>query len=163
MTSLLRLSFIGFLIAFLGDTVIGPLISIKGIAPDFSIIAVVILGLALGAAPATAGGFLIGLVQDLSNPSLLGLHALCKSLLGFSIGSIRSRLVFGVPLMEMLLIVFSVVAHDFLFLLVQSRLSDDGFLLPLVTKSLPVAIYSGLVGVLLQRFLEMVGILKWED
>ncbi len=163
MGGMLRLLIIGILVAFLGETVFGPLMSIKGIAPDFSIIAVVLLGLALGAGPATAGGFFVGLVQDLSNPALLGLHALCKGLLGFSIGSIRSRLVFGVPVMEILLIAFSVIAHDFLFLLVQSRLSDDSFLLPLLTQTLPVAVYSGLVGVLLQRFLEMVGILKWED
>ncbi len=137
--------------------------SIKGIAPDFSIIAVVLLGLSLGAGPSTGGGFLIGLVQDLSNPSLLGLHALCKCLLGFSIGSIRSRLVFGVPAMEIMLIAFSVIAHDFLFLLVQSQLSDDGFISPLLTQTLPVAVYSGVVGVLLQRLMEMVGILNWED
>ncbi len=163
MSEMLRLSVIGILVAFIGETVVAPLVSIRGIAPDFSIIAVVLLGLALGAAPATVGGFLLGLVQDLSNPSFLGLHAVCKSLLGFSIGSIRSRFVFGVPVMEIMLIALSVFAHDFLFLLVQSQFSDDSFLLPLLTKTLPVALYSGLVGVLLQRFMEMVGILKWED
>jgi rod shape-determining protein MreD len=163
MNGLLRLSFIGILVAFLGETLLGPLISIRGIAPDFSIIAVVLLGLSLGAGPATGGGFLIGLIQDLSNPPLLGLHALCKCLLGFSIGTIRPRLVFGVPVMEVMLIGLSVIAHDFLFLLVQSQFSDDGFIIPLLTQTLPVALYSGLIGVLLQRFMEMVGILKWED
>ena len=66
------------LVAFVGETMISPLIDIRGIGPDFSIIALVILALATGPAPATGGGFLVGLVQDLANPNLLGLRARAK-------------------------------------------------------------------------------------
>lgn len=163
MREFLRTTAAWMLVAFLGETVIAPMIDIKGVAPDFSVIALVILALAAGATPATAGGFILGLVQDLANPTLLGLQAVCKSVLGFGVGSLRSRLVYGVPVVEGTLVALAVIAHDFVFLLVQSRMTDDAFLLPLVTQTVPVALYSGLVGIPMIRFAEFLGILRQED
>ncbi len=151
------------IVAFVGDTILGPLISIRGVAPDFSIIALVVLALAAGAGPATVGGFVLGLVQDLSNPALLGLQALCKSGLGYGLGSLRGRLVYGVPLVEGLVVAVSVFAHDFVFLLVQSNLADEQFMMPLVLRTIPVAVYSGLVGIPVIRLAELLGILQQED
>ncbi len=163
MRTFVRTTITWVVVAFVGDTILGPLIDIKGVAPDFSVIALVILALATGAGPATVGGFMLGLVQDLSNPSLLGLQALCKSGLGFAVGSLRGRLVYGVPLVEGLVVAIAVFAHDFLFLLVQSNLADEQFLLPLFTRTISVAIYSGLVGIPLIRLAEYLGILQQED
>ncbi len=150
-------------LAFVGDTMLGPLIDIRGVAPDFSVIALVVLALATGAGPATVGGFLLGLVQDLSNPSLLGLQALIKSGLGFSVGSLCGRMVYWVPLVEGLVLAIAVFGHDFFFLLVQSTLSDEQFLLPLFTRTIPAAVYSGLVGIPVIRMAELLGILRQED
>ena len=159
----LRTTLIWMFLAFVGDTMISPMVSIKGIAPDFSIIALVVLALAAGPGPGTVGGFIIGLVQDLSNPAVLGLHALCKCTLGFSLGSLRSRLVHGMPVVEGVVVALAVILHDLVFLLVQSRLTDDGFLRPFLTQSLPVAVYSGIAGVLIIRLADMLGILGEED
>ncbi len=139
MRDFLRISVVWILVAFLGGTLIGPWIAIAGISPDFTIIALVLLGLSAGALPATVGGFLLGLVQDLANPTLLGLHALCKSALGFATGRLRGRLVYGMPVVEFVVLAVAVVAHDIVFLLVQSRLSDEAFLTPLFTRTLPSA------------------------
>jgi len=158
-----RTSIVWVVVAFVGDTVLGPLISVRGVAPDFSVIALVVLALAAGAGPATMGGFMLGLVQDLSNPSLLGLQALCKSGLGFSLGSLRGRLVYGVPLVEGMVVAISVFAHDFIFLLVQSNLADEQFLWPLITRTIPAALYSGLMGIPVMRLAEFLGILQQED
>ena len=151
------------LLAFIGDTMISPIVGIKGISPDFSVIALVVLALAAGPIPGTVGGFVIGLVQDLSNPAVLGLHALCKCTLGFSLGSLRSRLVRGMPVVEGVVVALAVLLHDLVFLLVQSRLTDEGFLRPFLTQSLPVALYSGVVGVFVIRIAELLGILREED
>ena len=78
-------------------------------------------------------------------------------------GRLRGRLVYGMPVVEVLLLVLAVVAHDIVFLLVQSRLSDDAFLIPLLTRTLPTAIYTGLVGVPVIRLAEFFGILRRED
>ncbi len=104
MRTFIRTTITWLVVAFVGDTILGPLIDINGVAPDFSVIALVILALATGAGSATVGGFMLGLVQDLSNPSLLGLQALCKSGLGFGVGSLRGRLLYGVPLVEGLVV-----------------------------------------------------------
>jgi len=163
MRSFMRTTLTWAMVAFVGDTIFGPLIAIRGVAPDFSIIALVVLALAAGAGPATVGGFTIGLIQDLSNPSLLGLQALCKSGLGYALGTLRGRLVYGVPLVEGTVVAVSVFVHDFLFLAVQSSFADEQFLMPLLTHTIPVAIYSGLMGILVIRLAEILGILRQED
>ena len=150
-------------VAFLGGTMVGPLIAIFGVAPDFTIIALVILALASGPIPGTVGGFVLGLVQDLSNPTLLGLQALCKTGLGFGLGRLRGRLVHGMPLVEATVIGISVLAHDLVFLLIQSSLSDDSNFLSFFTMTLPSAIYSGLMGIPFLRLAEFLGILRQED
>jgi rod shape-determining protein MreD len=163
MRDFIRTTLTWVVLAFVGDTMLGPLIDIRGVAPDFSVIALVVLALATGAGPATVGGFLLGLVQDLSNPTLLGLQALIKSALGFGVGSLRGRLVYGVPLVEGVVVAIAVFAHDFVFLMVQSMLSDEQFLLPLFTRTIPAAVYSGLIGIPVIRLAELLGILRQED
>jgi rod shape-determining protein MreD len=150
-------------IAFVGGAIVAPMIAIGGVGPDFTIIALVILSLAAGSGPGSVGGFLLGLVQDLSNPTLLGLQALCKTGLGFGLGRLRGRLVYGMPLVEATVVAISVVAHDVVFLMIQSNLTSDGHFLSLFTRTLPSALYSGLVGIPLLRLAEFLGILRQED
>ncbi len=163
MRGFLRTTLIFLLTAFLGETVVAPLIDIKGIAPDFSVIALIILSLSAGPVSGTIGGFAVGLIQDLTQPALLGLRALCKCGVGFGVGTLRGRLVHGVPVVEATMIALAVLAHDLVFLLFQSRLIDESFLMPLLTRSVPVAIYSGLVGVPLLRLVELLGLLNPEE
>ena len=163
MRDFLRTTGVYLLLAFIGETVIAPLIDIQGIAPNFSVIALIVLALSAGAGPASVGGFVVGLVQGLTNPSLLGLQALCKTLVGYGVGSLRGRLVHGVPLVEGTMVALAVLFHDFIYLLFQSRLIDEAFLVPLITRSLPAALYSGVVGVLVLRLVELVGLLRQED
>jgi rod shape-determining protein MreD len=163
MRHFLRTTLVWFLVAFVGDALVAPLIDIAGRAPDFPIIALVLLALSAGAAPATMGGFAIGLVQDLGNPPLLGLRSLCKCVLGFGLGRMRGRLVHGVLVVDAVMIVLAVLLHDLVFLLVQSNLTQERFLVPLLTQSLPAAAYSALVGVPLLRLAEFSGVLRPED
>jgi rod shape-determining protein MreD len=148
------------LLAFVGETVFAPLMTVKGIAPDFALIALVILALAGGSFAGCVGGFVIGLVQDLATPTLLGLHALCKSGLGYALGRLRGQLVYGMPIVEGLVIVLAVLAHDTLYLLVQSRMSSEAFLQPLVVWALPRAIYTAVVGMPILRVADWLGILR---
>lgn len=150
-------------LAFVGGTMVGPLVSIAGVAPDFGIIALVIMALAAGPIPGTTAGFLLGLVLDLSTPNLLGVQALCKTGLGFGLGRLRGRLIHGMPLVEGTVVAVSVAAHDLVFLVIQSNLSDEASVLSLLTRTLPTALYSGLVGMPLLRIADFWGILRRED
>ncbi len=151
------------LLAFVGDTVVAPLITIGGVAPDFPLIALVILALAEGPTAGCLGGFCLGLVQDLATPHLLGLQALCKTGLGFSLGRLRRNLAYGMPVVEGVVVAAAVFGHDTLYLLVQSSFGSDSFLQPLWRQAIPVALYSGLVGAPLIRLADMIGILRRED
>ncbi len=163
MREYLRLILLCLGIAFVGGEMVGPLIAIGGVAPDFTIIALVILALAAGPGPGSVGGFLFGLIHDISNPTLLGLQALCKSGLGFGLGRLRGRLVHGMPLVEATVVAISIVAHDLVFLIIQSILTSEGNILSLFTWTLPTAVYSGLAGIPLLRLAEFLGILRQED
>lgn len=163
MRSFIRTTIAWVLLAFIGENLIAPLISIAGVAPDFTVIAVVILAMAEGSRPGAIGGFCLGLVQDLSIPTLLGLHALCKSLLGYVVGRTRGRLMYGLPLVEGILLLVASLGHDTLFLLVQSRQRSEVFMGPWLTGALPTAIYTALVGVPLIRFADLLGVLRKEE
>jgi rod shape-determining protein MreD len=159
----LRTTLTWIFVALVGDNLLAPLISIRGIAPDFSVIALVVLALAEGSYAGCLGGFILGLVQDLATPHLLGLRALCKTVLGFTVGRLRGRLMYGMPVVEGLVVAIAVLAHDTLFMLVQSRLGSEDFLKPFLLQVLPVSLYSGLVGIPILRLVDSLGILRQED
>lgn len=163
MKSFLRTTIALILLAFLGENLVAPLIDIRGVAPDFTVLAVVILAMAEGSRAGAIGGFCLGVVQDLSVPTLLGLHALCKSTLGFAVGRARGHLVFGMPLLEGALVLLASIGHDTLFLLVQSRQQNEVFLGPWLTQAWPTALYTALVGMPLIRIADFAGILRQED
>lgn len=67
------------------------------------------------------------------------------------------------PLVEGTVVAVSVAAHDLVFLVIQSNLSDEASVLSLLTRTLPTALYSGLVGMPLLRIADFWGILRRED
>ncbi len=163
MRDFLRINLFWMLTAFCGGVLIDPVLEIRGIAPDFSVISLVVLALAAGSYPATVGGFFLGLVLDLANPSLLGTQALINSLLGYGLGRLRERLAHGMPLVEATVVILAVLVHDLVFLLVRSATGDEPFLLLFFTRSVPVALYSGLVAVPVLRLAVWFGLLYRED
>ena len=151
------------LLAIVGEYLFAPALTIHGIAPDFTIIAIVILAMARGVQAGSVGGFCLGLVQDLAVPTMLGLHALCKTLLGYGVGRTRGRLVYGLVPVEGALVLASALGHDTLFMLIQSRQESEVFLGSWFTEAVPTAFYTALVGVPLIRLADLVGILRRED
>jgi len=163
MRSFLRTTLAWVLLAFIGENLVAPLIAIGGVAPDFTVIAVVLLAMAEGARAGAIGGLALGIVQDLSVPTMLGLHALCKTLLGAIVGRTRGRLVYGLVLVEVSLLLVATLAHDTLFLLIQSRQSNEAFLMPWIREAVPTAVYTALVGLPVLRVADLLGILRKED
>ncbi|MEZ4388652.1 MAG: rod shape-determining protein MreD [Candidatus Krumholzibacteriia bacterium] len=163
MRHFIRTTVAWIVLAFVGEALIAPVITIRGVGPDFTVIAVVILAMAEGARAGALGGFALGLVQDLAVPTLLGLHAFCKSLMGWVLGRTRGRLVYGMPLVELSLLVAASLSHDTVFLMVQSRQQSEAFLGPWLREALPTAVYTALVGWPLIRLADLLGILRRED
>jgi len=151
------------LVALIGENVVAPVIAIRGVAPDFAIVAVVLLAMSQGSLVGAVGGCAVGLVQDLAVPTLLGLHALCKTALGYLVGRSRGRLVYGLVLVEAALLFAATLGHDTLFLLIQSRQQNEAFLGSWVKDAIPTAAYTAVAGVPLIRLADLVGILRAED
>jgi rod shape-determining protein MreD len=161
--ALLRTILIWVITAVLGELLVAPAIAIGGVAPDFSIIALVLLSLTSGPLAGSVGGFCIGLVQDLATPPLLGLNALCKTVIGHAWGRMRGYLLYGMPVVEATLVLVAVLVHDTFYLLIASLLSGSEFVRPLLTKALPASLYSAVLGVPLLRLARRLGIFTPED
>ncbi len=150
-------------VAFLGEVLIAPAIGIFGIAPAFSVIAVLTLALSQGALAGCVGGFLLGLVQDLAVPHLLGLNALCLTLIGYASGRVRDHFQLGMPVVEVSLVIVAVLVHDVLYLAVESRFGFAAFFRPFLLHAIPGALYSGLAGVILLRLAARARVLERDD
>ena len=151
------------LLAVLGSTVIGPLISFNNISPDFLRMAIVIVALAEGAFAATIVGFLIGIVLDISQPELMGLHALCCSLAGYSIGKLRGRLILDSALVAGGLVAIAVLSYEMLYLLIGSGVVGNEFIRPFFTRTIPASIYSGLLSIPVASLCLLFGFFDYED
>lgn len=123
-----------------------PVLGIAGIRPDLPIIAVVLVALGRGTATGTVAGFLVGLAQDLGNPGFLGLNALAKCLLGYSVGSWRGRFDAGTAVSRALVLAAATVAHDIVYLTIHQRLVLSEIFVGLGTRTLPTALYTAVVG-----------------
>jgi rod shape-determining protein MreD len=121
-------------------------LGIAGIAPDLPLVATVLIALLRGAGAGTAGGFLIGLGQDLTNPAFLGLNALVSCLLGYAVGSLRERFDAGTAPTAAAVLFAATLAHDLLYLTIQTRLVLSEILVGLATRSVPTALYTAAVG-----------------
>lgn len=163
MSRFLRTTLILAVLALAGNVLLAPLMAVGEIAPDFVLIALVILALGEGAFAGTLGGFALGLVSDTAIPNLLGLNAFCKALAGYLVGRSRSRLVIGLPLVEGSLVAATALGHDVLYLIGQSWLSEGAFFRPLFTVVVPSALYTGLVSVPLIRMADFLRLLRREE
>jgi rod shape-determining protein MreD len=136
---------LGFAALALQATLVQHL-AIAGIRPDLPLIVVVLFGMTRGPVVGTLAGFAIGLAQDLTNPAFLGLNALTKSLLGFGAGTLRSQLnANSLPLHAVVLFV-AVLAHDFVYWTLFTRLALSELFGAMLFRSLPTAVYTAAVG-----------------
>jgi rod shape-determining protein MreD len=146
------------MLAFLGSVLLAfvalglqatlvPHISLAGIGPDLAVVAIVLLAYRRGPTAGVVAGFLVGLAQDVTNPSFLGLDALAGSVLGFAVGSLREQLDATSPVLAAALLFFSVLVHDVIYLTIFTHLALSGLFLGLLTHSFPTALYTSVVGV----------------
>src|SRR2546425_10866737 len=70
--------------------VLGPAVSIDGVAPDIPVVLVVLLAIRRGPEAGCLVGFALGLVADVLAGGPLGLHALSKALVGSRRGVSRA-------------------------------------------------------------------------
>jgi rod shape-determining protein MreD len=131
-------------------------IAIGRIAPDFVVVCVVLFGLQRGRVQGSVFGFVLGLVVDLGNPGYLGLNALTKTVVGYAAGGMGSA---TSPGSLVLFVVFLVVAfvHDVIYYIVFLWPHVGGALASIVTIALPSALYTAVIGIVVERILALLG------
>ena len=131
---------------FLLQALVSDRIMLGRIGPDFPLLIVCYFAVFKGALRGSAFGFIVGILQDLFNPSFLGLNALTKSLAGYALGHVGAQTERDNPLFLAGLFGVAALAHDFVYLLFFTGLHLGKFFLMWVTVSVPSAVYTALVG-----------------
>jgi rod shape-determining protein MreD len=132
------------LLTSLLQLVVGERMAVLGIRPDLVVLIIVLLGLRRGPVAATLLGFLLGFLQDLLEPSTLGMNMLAKSCTGYAVGKLSGNLLVGGLFLHASLVGIALLLHDLIYLLVYTRLDPARFFGMFAAQSLPAALYTAL-------------------
>jgi rod shape-determining protein MreD len=134
-------------------TLFNPL-SLAGIKPDVGLAVVYVFGLLTGPLEGCLAGMALGLVQDIGSASLLGLNAITRGLAGLAAGYLGMRVLdIASPSNIIFLSAFSLVEGIFITLFLQIYYGSVPLLGIFVLRLLPQAVFTGLLGTLMLRFL----------
>jgi rod shape-determining protein MreD len=140
-----------FILCFVLQTTVVPLIGVSGITPDLLMVALFFLALRTGQMTAVGVGFFLGLAQDLFSPSLLGQNALSKTIAGFFAGFFNERMMRVDIVFQVVLLLVTFLVNDMVYFIVQVVKTDGGggnVVHDLVAASVPRALYSMLFALL---------------
>lgn len=113
--------------------------------PDLLLLLTVFVGYRLGSEAGSVAGFAAGLIQDIG-VDFLGLHALCKSLVGFASFYFAHRRVLLVDRYFLPLVVFSLsIGHDLLLYFLQSLGTTMDVFSLWIRLAVPNALYNTIV------------------
>ena len=134
-------------------SLLNPL-SLAGVKPDFALAVLYIIGLLTTPGEAAIAGIGIGLIQDISSASLIGLNAFTRGLIGLCAGLLGRRVLdISSPSNLIFLIVFSLAEGLFIMLFIQTFYGSVPVINMFFTGMLPQAIYTGVLGILLLRII----------
>jgi rod shape-determining protein MreD len=138
------------------QAILSARMAIGAVAPDFIVVGVVLFGLSRGPIPGTCFGFLVGLLVDLGNPGYLGLNALTKTVVGYAAGRMGSA---TSPGSVVLFVVFLVAAfvHDTIYYIMYLWPAVGGAFMSILTIALPSALYTAVIGIIMERILALLG------
>ncbi len=134
-----------FILMFILQTTVVPVIAILGIKPDLLVLIIAFLAFKTDVIPAVFAGFFLGLAQDFYAPSLLGHNALAMTISGFFAGLFNEKVMRIDPLFQLALIVLVFIVHDAVFYSVQAFTSNTSLNtagIQIVTQTLPRTFYS---------------------
>lgn len=122
--------------------------SVMGVAPDLLLLATIVVGLRSGQVPGMVFGFLTGLAIDLVTATLVGPSALSNTVVGFIAGLWHGYTVSLSRNASLLVLLVCVSVHELLMAIVQAFAPGTHLGLVLLRWTLPRAIYSLALGML---------------
>jgi rod shape-determining protein MreD len=129
-------------------------LSLGGIKPDLSLVLIYIIGLLTGPLEASLAGITVGLVQDMGTASLIGMHGFTRGLIGLGAGFV-GRGVLNIASGSNIFFVagFSLVEGIVILIFIQFFYETVPFFNLLMRQLIPQAIYTGLLSIVLLRFI----------
>lgn len=135
-------------------------LSFAGIKPDIGLALLFIIGLTTGPGEAALAGMGIGLLQDISSASLLGLSGLTRGLAGLAAGLLGSKVLdISSPTVMLFLAVFSLAEGLLIAFFLQVTYGTVPFFSILGGHLLPQALSTSLLGYFLLRMVGKKGVL----
>lgn len=129
-------------------------LSLAGIKPDLPLALIYIIGLLTGPTEASLAGMGIGLVQDIGSASLLGMNGFTRGLIGLGAGFLGRRVLdIASPSNVIFLAAFSLLEGIVISMFMQIFYGTVPFFSMFVTRMVPQALYTGLLGTLMLRFI----------
>jgi len=129
-------------------------ISLSGIKPDFALAVLYIIGLLSGPVEGALAGMAVGLVQDISSASLIGVGGFTRGLFGLSAGILGKRVLdIASPSNMVFLTAFALAEGLIITLFLQIFYGAVPFFSIFFTRMIPQALYTGILGTLLLHFL----------
>ncbi len=133
-------------------SLLNPL-SLGGIKPDLALAVLYVIGLLTSPGEAALAGIGIGLVQDISSSSLIGLNGFTRGLIGLFAGLLGRRVLdISSPSNLIFLVAFSLVEGLFIMFFMEVFYGSVPIASMFLTSMLPNALYTGVLGILLLRF-----------
>ena len=121
-------------------------ISLGEVYPDLFLILVVFIGLYKGPQAGSVAGFFCGLAQDSFSYVFFGLHALTKTIIGFSIGKIRHSFYSNNYLVQGVIIFTAKLLHDIVYYGVFFSQGPGNYLRQILLLTPLCAIYTCVLG-----------------
>jgi len=144
MRTLLAMAVLGGGVA---HTTLAPILRIGDVAPDIPLIVVVLLALRRGPEFGCVAGCMAGLLQDATGGGLIGVQALTKAVVGFTIGALGARLSVGQPLVQVPGLVLLSIAEGLARYALLQLFHFPAPLGPMLGYVvLPQALYNGVLG-----------------
>jgi len=145
------------LVFLLLQTVLAPRIAIGSLQPDFVILIVLFFALYRGSVRGAIFGFVVGFLEDLGNPQYLGLNALVKSVMGFMVGEVGRKTFPDNAFLLFILFAIAATGHDIVYLFVYHWPRIGSAFVRIFTEAIPSALYTALIGTLVDRVAAMFG------
>jgi rod shape-determining protein MreD len=134
-----------FLLCFVLQTTVVPLISISNVIPDLLMVALFFLALKTGQMTAVWAGFFLGCAQDLFSASILGQNALSKTIAGYVAGFFNERVMRVDIVFQIILLLMIFLLNDAVYFIVQVVKTGGGagtVLHDLLDTTVPRMLYS---------------------
>ncbi len=115
------------------------IVSIGGHRPDLILILVIVIAIKEGSLAGLISGFIFGVLQDSHNPTIMGTHALAKTLAGFFLGFFNEKTVKTIYPIKLLLVLAAFVVHELTVCVCTHTLHN------FLRISMPMVLYSLIV------------------